>query len=83
LKWECDLAEDEKSFVGGEGDLVVAVEASAVVDPAVGAFDHRTFWLGNESTSGFRLGHDVDLTPALVAASVTVVPLYRCRARRG
>jgi hypothetical protein len=34
------LAEDEESFVSIEGDFVVAVETSAVVDPAVGVFDY-------------------------------------------
>jgi hypothetical protein len=51
------LAEDEESLVGGEGDLVVVVEVSAVVDPAVGVFDLPTFWLDSESTWGFGPGH--------------------------
>jgi hypothetical protein len=64
-------------FVGGEGGLVVAVEASAVVDVAVGAFEYPTSWLGNESTSGFGPDTMSRVTPALVAASAAVVPVYR------
>jgi hypothetical protein len=59
------LAEDEKSLVGGEGDLAVVVQASAVVDRAVGAFDHPTSWLDDESTCGFRPGHDVGGDPGV------------------
>jgi len=54
-----------KPFVGGEGDLVVAVEASAVVDRAVGAFEYPTCWLDDESTSRFGPGHDVDGDPGV------------------
>jgi hypothetical protein len=43
-----------------EGDFVVSVDAQAVVDPAVGAFDHRTEGLLDEAMAGFRLGHDID-----------------------
>jgi hypothetical protein len=38
----------------------VAVEASAVVDAAVGAFKDPSSWLHEEPVSGFRTGHGVD-----------------------
>ena len=43
-----------------EGGFVVAIEAAAVADPAVGAFDHPAAWLDDEAAAGFRAGHDVD-----------------------
>jgi ABC-type arginine transport system ATPase subunit len=50
------LAEGEEALVSGEGDLVVAVQAAAVVDPAVGAFDHPAAWLDDEAVAGFGAG---------------------------
>jgi hypothetical protein len=47
-----------KPFVGGEGDFVVAVQASTVVDPAVGAFDHPPARLTPEPVVRFRAGDD-------------------------
>jgi ABC-type arginine transport system ATPase subunit len=55
------LAEDGEALVSGEGDFVVAVRAAAVVDPAVGAFDHPAAWLDDEAVAGFGAGHDVDV----------------------
>jgi hypothetical protein len=66
------LAENEKAFVSVEGDFVLSVEAPAVVDLAVGAFDQpparpRT-GLGADTMS--------TVTPALAAAWVTVEPVW-------
>jgi hypothetical protein len=69
------LAEDEEALVGGGVDFVMAVGAAAVVDPAVGGFDHPAARLDDEPVSGFGPGHDVGGAPALVAASATVVPV--------
>jgi hypothetical protein len=67
------LAEDEESFVGGEGGFVVAVDPAAVVDSAVGAFDDPAAWLDDEPWPG--LGPDTisTLTPALAAAAAEPV----------
>ena len=57
---EGDLAGDQEPFVGGEGDFVVAAEAAAVVDPAIGALDDPPPRTDAEALNGFRAGHDVD-----------------------
>jgi hypothetical protein len=54
------LAEDEKSFVSVEGDFVVAVQAAAVVDLIVGAFEQPASRLDDKPAVGFRPGHDVN-----------------------
>jgi hypothetical protein len=54
------LAEDEESCVGFEGGFVVAVQARAVVDPAVGGFDDPSARLHDEPAAGFEPRHDVD-----------------------
>jgi len=48
-----------------EGDFVVAVESSAVVDPAVGAFDDPAAGLDLEPVGGLGAGYDVDADPGL------------------
>jgi hypothetical protein len=55
------LAGDGEAFVRGEGDLVVGVRAAAVVDAAVGGFDHSVGWMDDEAVAGFGAGHDVDV----------------------
>jgi hypothetical protein len=57
---EGDLTEHQKSFVRGEGDLAVAVEAAAVADPAVSAFDHPAARRNREPVLGFGTGYGVD-----------------------
>jgi hypothetical protein len=49
------LAEDEESFVGGEGDFVMAVEAATVVDPAVSAFESPLACSDDDPVTGFGL----------------------------
>ena len=46
--------------MGVEGHLVMAVQASAVIDPAGGAFGDPARWWDDESAAWFRAGHDVD-----------------------
>jgi hypothetical protein len=50
------LAEDGESLVRVEADFVGAVQAAAVVEPAVGAFDHPASRSGDEPAAGFRPG---------------------------
>jgi len=47
------LAKDGESCVGFEGGFVVAVQAPAVVDPVVGAFDDPSARLHDEPAAGF------------------------------
>jgi hypothetical protein len=54
------LAEDEKAFVRIEGDLMVTVEALAMVDSSIGAFDRPPARLDDEAAAGFRPRHDAD-----------------------
>jgi hypothetical protein len=68
------LAEDE-AFVSVEGDFVVTVQAAAMVDPAVGAFDHPASRLDENPQPGFGPDTTSTVTPALVAASATVDPM--------
>ena len=70
------MAEDEESFVGDESDFVMPVEAPAVVDPAVGAFDHPPAWLDDEAGAGFWPGHDIDADAGLGRGIGN--PLRRC-----
>ena len=53
------MAEGEESFVCGEGGFVVAIDPAAVVDSAVGGFDHPA-WLEYGPVAGFGSGHDLD-----------------------
>jgi hypothetical protein len=50
-----DLAEVDEAFVRCQVGFVVAVDAAAVVDPAVGAFDDPTSRLDDEAVAGFRV----------------------------
>jgi hypothetical protein len=49
--------------VGDECDFIVAVDTSAVDDPAVGAFDNPAARLGPEPIRGLGPRHDVDTDP--------------------
>jgi hypothetical protein len=69
------LAEGEESFVGLEGDLVVAVQSWAVVDSAVGGFDDPAASMDDEAASGFGPDATTTVTPALAVASATVWPV--------
>ena len=46
--------------MGGEGGFVVLVEAPAVLDQALGGFDHPAAGLHREAILGFGAGHDID-----------------------
>jgi hypothetical protein len=54
------LAEVDEAFVCLEGDFVVSVDASVVVNPAVGTFDHPAPWLDDEAAGGFLPADHVD-----------------------
>ena len=54
------MAGDQELLMGGDGDFVVAVQVTAVVDPAVGGFVHPPARLHDEPVAGFGPGHDVD-----------------------
>jgi hypothetical protein len=53
------LAEVDEFFVCGQGGLVVAVDAAAVVDPAVGAIDDPAAGLDDQPVARFRPGHHI------------------------
>jgi hypothetical protein len=62
-------------FVGGDGDLVVAVEvAQWLIQPLVCSTAQRRGWTVNP-WSGFGLKTSSTLTPDLAAASATVWPV--------
>jgi len=69
------LAQHEESFVGVEGDFEVVVERAAVVDPAVGAFDHPAAWLDDEPAAGLWPRYDVNGDVDLAATSATFWPV--------
>jgi S-adenosylmethionine hydrolase len=56
-----------EAFVRGQGGFVVAVDAAAVVDPAVGAFRRPIV-----AVETMKPCPDVDPDPALATAPVTV-----------
>lgn len=68
------MAEVDEACVRGGRYFVVPVDAAAVVDPAVGAFDDSAAGLNDEAAAGFGPDTTSTVTPASAAAE-TALPV--------